>query len=71
MPFRPIPALKTFLWQKIPPGLDPGIDRILRHEGQLERSFFRNLHELERIQARRQGMVVPPPIAVTITGAGD
>jgi hypothetical protein len=37
------------------------VDRLLRYEGQLERSFFRLLHELERIQARRQGQTVTLP----------
>ena len=35
-------------------------ERLLRHELTLERSFFKTLHEFERIQARRQGQVVPP-----------
>lgn len=49
------------------------MDRLLRHETQLERSFYRALHELERIQARRQGQSVPPPVAVDVnlSGSGD
>lgn len=48
-------------------------ERLLRHELTLERSFFRLLHELERLQARRQGQAVLPPVAVdvTLTGARD
>ena len=41
-------------------------DRLLRHEMTLERSFFRLLHELERLQARRQGQAVLPPVAVDV-----
>ena len=48
-------------------------ERLLRHELTLERSFFRTLHELERIQARRDGLAVPPPLTldVNITGTQD
>jgi Tfp pilus assembly protein PilN len=41
-------------------------ERLLRHEMTLERSFFRLLHELERIQARRQGQDVLPPAVVDV-----
>jgi hypothetical protein len=37
-----------------------------RHEGALLRSFFRTLHELQRLQAIRAGERVPPPAAVDI-----
>jgi hypothetical protein len=40
--------------------------RLLHHELTLERSFLRLLHELERIQARRQGQAVLPPVAVDV-----
>lgn len=39
-----------------------------RYEVALERSILRNLHELERLQARRSGTLVPPPISIDITG---
>jgi hypothetical protein len=45
--------------------------RLLHHELTLERSFLRLLHELERIQARRQGQSVPPPVAVDVIISGD
>jgi hypothetical protein len=48
-----------------------GMERLQRYEGQLERRFFAILHELERIQARRRGQVVPPPVVVTLTGSVD
>ena len=41
-------------------------ERLQRHENQLERSFFRLLHELERIQARRKGQAVMPPTVVDV-----
>ncbi len=46
------------------------MERLLRYEGQLERSFFRTMHELERIQALRKGDVVPVPAAVDVTVHG-
>src|SRR3954453_16889138 len=38
-----------------------------RYELTLERSLFRTLHELQRLQAKRQGQPVPPPVAVDLT----
>lgn len=48
-------------------------ERLLRHELTLERSFFRGLHELERLQARRQGQPVLPALSVdlNLSGAQD
>ncbi len=46
------------------------MERLMRYEGQVERSFFRTIHELERIQARRQGDIVPAPAAVDVTVHG-
>lgn len=48
-----------------------GIERLQRYEGQLERSFFRVLHELERVQARRRGQVMAPPVALDVNLTGD
>jgi len=41
-------------------------ERLLRHELTLERSFFRGLHELERLQAKRQGHPVLPTVSVDL-----
>jgi len=48
-------------------------ERLLRHELTLEKSFFRSLHELERLQARRAGVAVLPPVVldVNLNGAMD
>lgn len=55
------------------PGIGECMERLQRYEGQLERSFFRVLHELERIQARRKGEAVIPPVVadVSIHGVGS
>ena len=37
-----------------------------RYEGRLERSFYRALHELQRLQAARSGRQVPPPQVIEI-----
>ncbi len=37
-----------------------------RHEQALSRAMLRNLHELERIQARRAGEHVPAPVVVDV-----
>lgn len=43
------PSQVAFHWQD-----GAKVERLLRHEGQLERAFFRLLHEMDRIQSRRQ-----------------
>lgn len=45
-------------------------DRLARYEAHLERSLYRALHELQRLQAARGGTPIPPPIAVDVTIAG-
>jgi hypothetical protein len=42
------------------------LDRLLRYEAALERSFYRALHELHRLQAARAGVPVPPPAALDV-----
>jgi hypothetical protein len=37
-----------------------------RHEAALSRSLLRNLHELERLQAKRAGELVPLPVAMDV-----
>ena len=51
-------------------GIADRIERLQRYEGQLERSFFRVLHELERIQARRKGEPVNPPVVAEVNVHG-
>jgi hypothetical protein len=38
--------------------------KLSRYETSIERSLFRALHELQRLQALRAGQQVPPPMAV-------
>ncbi len=45
----------------------PGLDRLLRYEASLERSFDRTLSQLERLQRMRRGQAVPPPIEVNVS----
>lgn len=42
------------------------IDNILRYETTIERSLFRSLHELERVQAKRNGKDAPLPAVVDV-----
>lgn len=47
--------------------LEPEIlDKVARYESGLERSFFRTLHEIQRMQAARTGAVVSPPAAIDV-----
>ena len=47
--------------------LEPEIlDKVARYESSLERSFFRTLHEIQRLRASRTGMVVPPAAAIDV-----
>jgi hypothetical protein len=50
---------------------DDTLQKISRYEAHLERSLLRMLHELERLQARRQGKLVPPAAALDVTGVSD
>ena len=43
------------------------VDRLLKYEASLERSFDRTLNQLERIQRQRRGQPVPPRIDVNIS----
>lgn len=47
-------------------GLKSDADRFFRYETMLERGVYKALHELERMQAKRNGEKVPPPIALDI-----
>lgn len=47
------------------------IDNILRYETTIERSIFRALHELERLQARRNGNDTPVPAVVDVNIDGS
>ncbi len=53
-------------------GLD-NQERLLRHEMTLERAFYKTLHELERVQAKREGFIVPPvpTLDLNISGLQD
>jgi hypothetical protein len=42
------------------------LTRLSRYEAIIERGLYRGLHELQRLQAARAGMAVPPPIALDV-----
>jgi hypothetical protein len=47
--------------------LEPSVlGTVTRYESNLERSFFKTLHEIQRLQAARSGAVVPPPAALDV-----
>ena len=43
------------------------VDKILRYETAIERQLYRAINELERLQRRRRGDIVPPPIHVELS----
>ena len=43
------------------------VGKLHRYEAHIERGLYRALHELQRIQATRNGQVVPAPLALDIT----
>lgn len=47
------------------------IEKVLRYETAIERSMFRALHELERLQAKRNGKETPIPAVVDVTVDGS
>ncbi len=48
--------------------ISDALTKVGRYEGGLERSFHRELHALERLQARRSGQIVPAPVIVEVNG---
>jgi hypothetical protein len=48
-------------------GYGDTFSRLSRYEARLERAFYRTLHELQRLQADRQGHAVPAPAVLDIT----
>jgi hypothetical protein len=53
------------------------LTRVLRYETTIERGLYKALHELQRLQAARAGVPIPPPAAadvdvhVTVQGSGE
>ncbi len=47
------------------------VEKIIRYENSIERSIFKALHELERMQARRSGKDIPLPIPVDVDTGKD
>jgi len=45
----------------------PVLDKILRYEGALERQLYRAMNQLERLQRRREGEDVPPPVTMQLS----
>jgi hypothetical protein len=43
------------------------LDKILRYEAALERQLYRAMHQLERLQRRRQGENIPAPMSLDIS----
>jgi hypothetical protein len=50
------------------------LEKVMRYEGHLSRQFHRDLHELQRLQAMRQGRPLAAPVAIDVdidTGIRD
>lgn len=45
--------------------------KLIRYEASIERGIYKALHELQRLQAIRNGESVPPPVAIDVTLSGD
>jgi hypothetical protein len=45
---------------------DEALEKVMRYESHLSRLFHRDLHELQRLQAMRQGQRVAAPIAIDV-----
>ena len=46
---------------------DSDTEKVLRYLTAIERSFFRTLHEVQRLQAARNGESVPLPVALDVS----
>jgi len=45
--------------------------KLIRYETSIERGIYKALHELQRLQARRNGENLPPPVALDIDVCGE
>lgn len=45
--------------------------KLIRYEASIERGIYKALHELQRLQAARNGISVPPPVAVDVNVFSD
>lgn len=55
--------------REMPSGQEVTLDSLpvlARYGASVERSFYRTLHELQRVQALRLGSAIPPPVAVDV-----
>jgi len=43
-------------------------EQLSRYETRIQRGMYKAMHELQRLQGRRRGEPVPPPIAVDLNG---
>jgi hypothetical protein len=46
------------------------LDKIIRYATMLERQWYRAMNQLERVQRRRQGETVPPPLTLEVSERG-
>lgn len=58
------------LWEAMEYGLKNRdvITKLQRYESHIERGMYKALHELQRLQAARQGEHVPPPAVMDVDG---
>lgn len=57
---------------KLRSGVGRMLEKVMRYERHLEQAIHKNLHELQRLQALRQGQPVAAPIAVDVAvSCGD
>ena len=71
---RRLVSVETMLFEK-EPALDHAFNKygrenmgsLSRYEVTLERSFYKALHELQRLQAARDGQAVPLPVLVDVS----
>ncbi|MBI2550897.1 hypothetical protein HYV73_00945 [Candidatus Uhrbacteria bacterium] len=50
--------------------VDPDTEKIMRYATAIERSFYRALHEFQRLQASRNGLPVPTPSVLDVNAEG-
>ena len=51
--------------------VNPGTEKLLRYESMIERSIYKALHELQRIQSARAGDKPFAPLAIDVDITGD
>lgn len=65
--FRTVNVIEVAISEHVVSAGEPLVDRLLRYETKIDRDLTRVVDRLERLQRRRKGEPIPPPLSVRLT----